>query len=166
MTWLPYGVRLSAKSCAPRLRIGSNYLMHFSRPQSARTWDYSGLTARKDTLSREASRFLKRTGIFIVCRRRHSSKQPSEAECRTALHPVPYNRQDIIPEPRASIRYQCSDRVTFKASYTEMSQFMHQLSNTYLNLPMDFGYLPPKVAPMRSRTICGRDNTATSARIG
>lgn len=41
-----------------------------------------------------------------------------------------------------------------KVSYTEMSQFAHQLSNTYLNLPTD-SWVPStrKVRPMRSRQV-------------
>ncbi len=50
--------------------------------------------------------------------------------------------------------YQCADRVAVKASYAEMSQFAHQLSNTYLNLPTD-SWVPStrKVPPMHSRQL-------------
>lgn len=57
-------------------------------------------------------------------------------------------------EPRLAISYQCSERATVKVSYTEMSQFAHQLSNTYLNLPTD-SWVPStrRVRPMRSRQV-------------
>lgn len=138
---------------AHRLRIGSNYLMHFFRPQSARTWDYSGTDSQKDTLSREASGSYngQEFSLYAEDDIALSNRLKLNAGLHYTLFHITGKTYHSI-EPRASIRYQCSDRVTFKASYTEMSQFMHQLSNTYLNLPMDF-WVPStkKIAPMRSR---------------
>ena len=55
-------------------------------------------------------------------------------------------------EPRAAMNIKLCDNASFKVSYTEMSQFMHQLSATYLNLPTDY-WVPSteKITPMRSR---------------
>ena len=138
---------------AHRLRMGSNYLMHFFRPQSARTWDYSGTDSRKDTLSREASSSYngQEFSLYAEDDIALSNRLRLNAGLHYTLFHITGKTYHSI-EPRVSIRYQCSDRVTFKASYTEMSQFMHQLSNTYLNLPMDF-WIPStkRIAPMRSR---------------
>ena len=41
-------------------------------------------------------------------------------------------------EPRVTVRYQWSEHTAIKLSYTEMNQFMHLLSSTYLNLPTDY----------------------------
>lgn len=55
-------------------------------------------------------------------------------------------------EPRAAINFRLCDKVSLKVSYTEMSQFMHQLSATYLNLPTDY-WVPStaRITPMKSR---------------
>ena len=55
-------------------------------------------------------------------------------------------------EPRAAINLRLCDKVSLKVSYTEMSQFMHQLSATYLNLPTDY-WVPStaRITPMKSR---------------
>lgn len=55
-------------------------------------------------------------------------------------------------EPRAAINLRLCDKVSLKVSYTEMSQFMHQLSATYLNLPTDY-WVPSTalITPMKSR---------------
>lgn len=135
--------------------------MHVFRPQSARTLDYSGTDNRKDTLSRQASGSYngQEFSLYVEDDIAFGNRLKLNAGLHYTLFHITGKTYHSI-EPRASIRYQCSDRVTFKASYTEMSQFMHQLSNTYLNLPMDFGYLPQKglhqCAPdnMRLECIC------------
>ena len=55
-------------------------------------------------------------------------------------------------EPRLSMRLLVSNDVSFKASYSEMSQYLHLLSNSNLSLPTDL-WVPvtANVEPMRSR---------------
>ena len=55
-------------------------------------------------------------------------------------------------EPRAAINFRLCDKASLKVSYTEMSQFMHQLSATYLNLPTDY-WVPStaRITPMKAR---------------
>ena len=40
-------------------------------------------------------------------------------------------------EPRASVRWLLSESLSIKGSYARMAQYVHQLSNSYLNLPTD-----------------------------
>ena len=55
-------------------------------------------------------------------------------------------------EPRLAMKYSFNDRITAKASYTEMSQPSHLVSSLYLDLPTN-SWLPStaKVRPSRSR---------------
>jgi len=55
-------------------------------------------------------------------------------------------------EPRIAMKYSFNDRITAKASYTEMSQPAHLISSIYLDLPTN-AWLPStsKVRPSRSR---------------
>lgn len=59
-------------------------------------------------------------------------------------------------EPRAALRFSMGKAVTAKVSYTEMSQFSHQISTMYMDLPSN-GWMPStsKVSPMYSRQIAG-----------
>ena len=59
-------------------------------------------------------------------------------------------------EPRLAMKYSFNDRITAKASYTEMSQPSHLISSLYLDLPTN-AWLPStaKVAPGRSREVAG-----------
>lgn len=69
---------------------------------------------------------------------------------RTSLYTVgkPY----FSVEPRLSIRALATDNLSFKASYSEMSQYIHLLCNSNLSLPSDLWVPVTKnILPMRSR---------------
>lgn len=59
-------------------------------------------------------------------------------------------------EPRVSLNVECCDGVDFRVSYTEMNQFAHLISTTYLDIPTNC-WLPStsKIAPMHSRQAAG-----------
>lgn len=55
-------------------------------------------------------------------------------------------------EPRISMRYDINSRARLDISYTEMNQFAHQMSTTYLDLPTEFWMPSTKnVEPLFSR---------------
>ncbi|GAA4436760.1 TonB-dependent receptor [Ravibacter arvi] len=60
----------------------------------------------------------------------------------------------LRPEPRLSAAVQLADKLSFKASYAEMNQYVHLLSNTGLGLPTDL-WVPTtrKVKPQQSRQV-------------
>lgn len=59
-------------------------------------------------------------------------------------------------EPRAAIRFQLGPKTALKMSYTEMSQFIHNLQANYIDIPMSM-WLPStdRILPMQSRQIAG-----------
>lgn len=59
-------------------------------------------------------------------------------------------------EPRAALKFQLSQDVSFKLSYAEMSQFSHLVSCTYVDLPTNC-WMPStsKIAPMKSKQLAG-----------
>lgn len=61
-------------------------------------------------------------------------------------------RTYLSAEPRFSARALITDELSFKASYSEMSQYIHLLCNSNLSLPSDL-WVPvtDKIKPMRSR---------------
>lgn len=58
------------------------------------------------------------------------------------------------PEPRISSALQIGNRFSFKASYAEMNQYVHLLSNTGIGLPTDL-WVPStsRVKPQKSRQV-------------
>lgn len=59
-------------------------------------------------------------------------------------------------EPRFAVKYQFSDFGSAKLSYTQMNQFVHQVTTFYVELPTSL-WMPStgKVAPMHSSQIAG-----------
>ena len=53
--------------------------------------------------------------------------------------------------PRLSMKFQPTERLSLKASYTLMSQFVHKIANSFLDLPTDY-WVPTtaRLHPMRS----------------
>ena len=59
-------------------------------------------------------------------------------------------------EPRLALKYQSTDNVAVKLSYSRMSQFSHLMASTYLDLPTNC-WLPSsdKLTPMSSHQVAG-----------
>lgn len=58
------------------------------------------------------------------------------------------------PEPRASLSYNINEDLAVKASYTEMNQYIHLISNTGIGLPTDLWVPATKnVAPQYSQQV-------------
>ena len=57
-------------------------------------------------------------------------------------------------QPRASMRFKISEKLSLKASYADMQQYIHLLSNSYIGLPTDL-WMPvtDSIKPMRSRQV-------------
>ncbi len=57
-------------------------------------------------------------------------------------------------EPRSSLRFKASDKVSFKGSYTNMNQYVHLVSNSGASLPTDIWYpSTQKVMPQISNQV-------------
>lgn len=136
------------------LRFGSNYLYHRFRPQSNSSLDFSG-SEQIDTLRSDYSKtygsneftFYAEDDMELFRKLKlniglHYTLFDIEGECYHSL------------EPRVAVSYSCQSQWTVKASYTQMSQFTHQLSNSYLNLPTDYWVPSTKqIRPKISRQI-------------
>lgn len=135
------------------MRMGSNYLLHSFRPQSISNYDYSGDEEQQDTITDKASCFYRghEFSLYAEDDITFTHQLRVNLGVHYALFCISHKTYHSV-EPRAALRYQFNDGLTIKASYTEMCQFMHQLSNTYLNLPTDY-WVPstPNIRPMRSR---------------
>lgn len=139
------------------IRFGNNYLHHLYRPQHAYDQDLNSNTTWADSLSTtSSSRYY---GNEFTLYAEDDMRLTDKLQANAGLHYTLYQVSGAVYqslEPRLAISYRLSQRATLKASYTEMSQFVHQLSNTYLNLPTDC-WVPStrNIHPMRSRQIAG-----------
>lgn len=141
------------------IRFGSNYLHHLYRPQRMVSQDIRGTDGIIDTLSSAGLNPNRYPGnelsFYVEDEIGLSRKLRANIGAHYTLYQVPGSVYHSL-EPRLSVSYRLTDVATLKASYTEMSQFVHQLSNSYLNLPTDC-WVPStrQVPPMRSRQVAG-----------
>jgi hypothetical protein len=69
-------------------------------------------------------------------------------------HYLTQGRQYLRPEPRLAASYTLAEDLSAKASYAQMNQYVHLLSNTGIGLPTDL-WVPTtaRVAPQQSRQV-------------
>ena len=135
------------------IRMGSNYLFHAFHPQSRILNEYSGNEMQVDTLRNSSYHFYR--GHEFTLFAEDNIALGREWRLNIGMHYTMFKVTDKTyheVEPRAAIRYLLNEHTALKLSYTEMSQFMHLLSSTYLNFPTDY-WVPStsNIHPMRSR---------------
>lgn len=149
-----FDYRPSAKH---NIRFGSNYLFHIFKPQYNMSHDYSKDENTAKELVRK-TRFnavhAHEISVYIEDEISVMKRWKLNLGARGSMFNV--GKQNYWSfEPRLNTRISIiPERLSFKASYTEMSQYVHTLSTTYLSLPSDM-WVPvtERVKPARSRLI-------------
>ena len=135
------------------LRFGTDYTLHGFSPQTRTTFNYFGEEERGDT-------------IRTSSKNRHTAHEfNAYAEDEFMLnHMLTFNaganlsffsigrKKFFRLDPRAAMKLQISHNMSMKASYTMMTQFVHKISNSYLDLPTDY-WVPTteRLKPMHSQ---------------
>lgn len=129
------------------VRFGGEFIGHFFRPETKVT-DGNGNTetSRPEYTGQETALYIE--DEFPVTR---------WMKANIGLRGVLFsfrNATRFYAEPRAALRFICSNRLSINASYSEMSQYAHKVAASYIDLPADF-WMPSTsaVAPMRSRQV-------------
>lgn len=136
------------------IRFGSDYLHHAFRPQSSYSQNFTGSSdATPDTLASHASHFF--AGNEFTLYAEDEITLLPQWKVNVGVHYTLFrieNKNYHAVDPRIATQIAVGSQASVKFSYTEMNQFVHQLSNTYLNLPIDY-WVPStrQVRPMRSR---------------
>ncbi|MDO5442739.1 MAG: TonB-dependent receptor plug domain-containing protein [Bacteroidia bacterium] len=144
-------------SLSHQLRFGGNAIVHSYRP----TYGYrenevdmdvtvTDLTLR-DTVRTTGLEF----SVYAEDEMKITDWLKANVGLRNTVYSVPGRVWNSL-EPRLALKVQLAPNMSLKASYSEMSQFSHQLATTYLDLPTNC-WMPSgeKVAPMRSRQVAG-----------
>ena len=138
------------------IRFGHDYTMHLFRPQTAMQLDYAGY---------EGSASTQTDTIRVNNSNRHVAHEwTAYAEDEININRkwsmnVGFNmslfhisdKNFVSIDPRFALKYQLSNEISLKASFTQMSQYVHKISNSYLSLPTDY-WVPTtrNLKPMRS----------------
>ena len=153
-----HGIRLGADfdwepSARHHIRFGASLEQHFYSPQrSLRQWAEVGSSTEE--FNKNSARLFyagEEPSVYIEDEMSLLPGLTANAGFRAALFLVK-GKAYALPEPRFSLRYDLSDAVALKASYTLMNQFEHRLQTTYVDLP-SYIWLPTTaiIRPMHSQ---------------
>lgn len=145
-------------SARHRIRFGGSFTHHLFKPQTTKQSFYYGdpnekvdttfVEERNRTASDEAT-------LYVEDEFRPCEKLSVGMGCSYTLLRVHSHSHHLI-DPRLAVKYQITDAMAWKVSYTHMSQSIHRISSTFLELPVDF-YVPTtaRIKPTQSHQVAG-----------
>lgn len=136
------------------IRFGHDYTYHQFRPQTKRQLYYAG-TIESDTISNNSRNH--QTGhelnFYAEDQLTLSNRWSVNGGVNLSLFLVSHKTYSSL-DPRIAVKYQPRQNLSLKASYTVMSQYVHKISNSILDLPTDY-WVPTtaKTRPMHSHQL-------------
>jgi outer membrane receptor for ferrienterochelin and colicin len=139
-----------------RIRFGSDYLYHVYRPEDKYTiltiddvvaqQSYEQGYSEPFVYAHEGSVYAEDDWLL-------ADKWKANAGVRLGTYHVE-GKSYFSLQPRLSVRYLITNDLSLKASYTKMTQYAHQLSNTFASLPSDI-WVPvtSSVKPMNAHQV-------------
>lgn len=129
-----------APAARHRLRFGAALTRHQFRPQTTRRAFYFGdpstgcdttdIRSRVNIVSHEAT-------VYAEDEMQLTPRLSANAGASLTLTAVRGGTYAML-DPRLALKWQLSRRVSAKLSYTHMSQTIHRMSSSFLNMPTDF----------------------------
>lgn len=139
------------------IKFGPSYTYHTFRPgvislkQKGSYSDLPELDSNFDQTVGETPIFTHEASAFFEDNWSVTEWLKADLGFRTSIYGVG-GKTYFSFEPRVSARALITDKVSFKASYSEMGQYIHLLCNSNLSLPSDLWVPVTKnIKPMRSR---------------
>lgn len=139
-----------------RIRMGVDYLFHNFRPENSRQRSWVGdslLNPPRELLYDYSLIKGHEFSLFAEDEMRVTDRLRVNAGLRYTMFQVEGEMYHSL-QPRLSGRYLLRPDLSVKVSYSKMNQYVHQLSNTYVNQPTDI-WVPVtgKVPPMSSHQL-------------
>ena len=134
------------------IRFGHDYTLHLFRPQTRNQINYYGDTTKVDTISHESkNRHVSHEyNVYAEDEMIFNNNWSLNIGMNAGLFNI--GRKIFTnADPRMAVKYQINPVLSLKASYTMMTQYVHKISNSFLNLPTDY-WVPTteRLHPMRS----------------
>lgn len=141
-----------------RIRFGGSYTHHSFSPQTTQQAFYYGDPSEKvDTTRVEAicSTSSDEASFYIEDEMSLTPKISTNIGCSYTMTKVNGKTYHLL-DPRFAIKYQVTDNLSLKGSYTHMSQSIHRIASTFLELPTDF-WVPTtqEIQPTQSHQFVG-----------
>ena len=134
------------------IKFGGNYIYHTFRP-GVTVAQVSGTTQAMDTTIGDQNIFTHEAVVYAE----DNISIGSALKANVGLHYSTFLVQGKFYqslEPRIGLRYLLSDNLSIKAGYAGMSQYIHLLSNSNIELPTDL-WVPvtKRIEPMKSQQV-------------
>lgn len=132
-----------------QIRFGAIATNHFFTPRAVQE---KGQFVENTGLRQETYNTVE-SGVYVEDNWRISNRLRANVGLRIS-HFVAESRHYVRPEPRLSASYLINSKNSFKASYANMNQYVHLLSNTGIGLPTDL-WVPAtkRVGPQNSHQV-------------
>jgi outer membrane receptor for ferrienterochelin and colicin len=139
-----------------RIHFGLDYLYHVYTPEdkfTTITINKVGFLQNSGQGYSEPSVYAHEWSVYAEDDWLLADKWKASAGIRLGAYHVE-EKSYLSLQPRLSVRYLITNDLSLKASYTKMSQYVHQLSNTFASLPSDI-WVPvtAKVKPMNAHQV-------------
>lgn len=139
-----------------RIRFGSDFLYHVYTPEDKHTTVIVNNVVYPQNYELayyEPSVYAREWGMYAEDDWSLTDKWKANIGGRLATYHVE-NKIYLSFQPRLSVRYLLNEDLSLKTSYIKMNQYVHQLSNTFANLPSDI-WVPvtSKVKPMYAHQV-------------
>lgn len=135
------------------IRFGNDYTWHLFKPQTYANTSQYGANEKRDTarLAGSNRHIAHEISLYAEDEMVLSQRWTLNAGANIGLFHIG-SRLFCNVDPRAAVKYQLSEKVSLKGSFTTMSQFVHKISNSYIDLPTDY-WVPTtaNLRPMRSQ---------------
>ena len=135
------------------IKFGANYTYHTFRPGVTVAESSGGTTQPMDTTIGDQNIYSHEAMAYAE----DNITLTDALKANVGLHYSTFYVQGQFYqslEPRLSMRYLINDKLSLKAGYASMSQYIHLLSNSNIDLPTDL-WVPvtKRIEPMRSQQI-------------
>ena len=135
------------------VRFGHDYTWHAFKPQTRTQYNFSsdssqkGDTLRTDSHNRHTAH---EWNVYAEDEFTINSRWSLNGGVNAALFSIGTKTFATL-DPRVAMKYQPAEALSFKVSFTTMTQYVHKISNSILELPTDY-WVPTteRLKPMRS----------------
>jgi len=135
------------------IKFGANYTYHTFRPGVTVAQSTGGTTQAMDTTIGDQNIYSHEAVAYVE----DNITLTDALKANVGLHYSTFYVQGQFYqslEPRLSMRYLINEKLSLKAGYASMSQYIHLLSNSNIDLPNDL-WVPvtKRIEPMRSQQV-------------
>ena len=143
---MDFDYRLNARH---KINFGGTYSYHIFKPQTTILALYfKGITEKNDTTEVKKTNFNRahEFSLYMEDEMKLSNQLSIDLGLNYSFFRTKYKNYQCL-DPRFAIKYQFNNNFSAKLSYTHMTQYVHQIASTYLEMPTNYWVLTTSTIP-------------------